>query len=189
MRRTLAALAAIAAIAAGCSGSDDAPVIERQVSSDTATGPQSTICNDVEAFALGSHEGDDIDQIIDELGRLGAVLGANGALPRLADMRAALADNAPTARALDAAAQILDDASYAECRIPVFTAMYVSTSFASCFGRAPIAAGQTTPDAEGCETNISPGFLPCFNAEAGYLPIDCRSGERVVLRDATWVVG
>ena len=188
MKWRLSTLVALAVFAASCGGSSDTAVIERQVSAaDPAPAPERSICDDVEAFALGSHAGDDLGRIIDELARLAAVLGASEALPHVADMKAAMEDDGELARSMDAAAEAVDHAGYAACGVPMFTAMYVSTSFGSCFGRAPIAAGTFTPDSDGCEDNISPDFLPCFDADAGYVPMDCRTGEPVVLVDGEWV--
>lgn len=180
-------LVALCVFLASCGGSDGPTVIERQVSAEVSETPQMTVCDEVEAFAMGSHAGDDIHRVLDEMARLAAVLGASEALPHLADMKVAIEENGQTARSLDAAAEAFDATSYAECGIPAFTAMYVTTSFASCFGRAPIAAGQMVPDSEGCEPDLGAEFLPCFDGNAGYVPVDCRSGELVVLRAGEWV--
>ena len=180
-------LVALCVFVASCGGSDGATVIERQVSAEESDTPQTTVCDEVEAFAMGSHAGDDIHRVLDEMARLAAVLGASEALPHLADMKTAIEENGQTARSLDAAAEAFDTTAYAECGIPAFTAMYVTTSFASCFGRAPIAAGQMVPDSEGCERDLGAEFLPCFDADAGYVPMDCRTGEPVVLVDGEWV--
>ena len=187
MRWRLAVLAALCVFAASCGGGDDVAVIERQVSASADEDPHTTLCHGVEAFAMGSHAGDDQHRVIDELARLGALLGASEALPHLADMKAALDANEQTARSMDAAAEALDHAAHVECGIPVFTPMYVTTSFASCFGRTPIAAGTMVPDSEGCEPDLGAEFLPCFDTNAGYVPVDCRSGELVVLRAGEWV--
>ena len=190
MKSRLTLLLALCVFVASCGGSDGPTVIERQVSAEeieTPENPQMTICDEVEAFARGSHAGDDIHAVLDEMARLAAVLGASAALPHLADMKAAIEDDGQTARSLDAAAEAFDTTSYAECGIPAFTAMYVTTSFASCFGRAPIAAGQMVPDSEGCESDLGAEFLPCFDEDAGYIPIDCRHGHGVTLVDGEWV--
>ncbi|MEM8704830.1 MAG: hypothetical protein AAGE98_00115 [Actinomycetota bacterium] len=187
MKWRLSVLIALSVLAASCGGSDEVAVIERQVSADDVLQPESSVCADVEAFAMGSHAGDDIHAVIDETARLAAVLGASEALPHLADMKAAIDADEQTARSLDAAAEALDRVSYAECRIPLVSAMYVTTSFASCFGRAPIAAGTMVPDSQGCEPDLGAEFLPCFDEAAGYVPVDCRTDGLVVLRDGAWV--
>ena len=177
---------ALVVFAAAC-GTEDAPgVIERQASAD-ADPPPSSRCDEVEAFALGSHAGDDLHAVIDELGRLAAVFDAAAALPHLASWRAAVEDRSSAADAMDAAADLIDAATHAECGVPAFTAMYVSTSFASCFGRAPIDAGSLAPETAACETGISPSFLPCFSTDGGYLPVDCRSGATVMVDAGSWV--
>ena len=187
MRWRLWIIAALALIAGSCGGSDGVAVIERQVAAnDALDGPQTTVCHDVEAFARGSHAGDDLGRIMDELARLSAVIGANDALPHVSNLLVALDEGEDMARPLDAAAEAVDAAGYDECEIPLFTAMYVSTSYASCFGRAPIAAGTMAPDSTGCETDIAPEFLPCFDPEAGHIPVDCRTNDPVVLRGGEW---
>ncbi len=187
MSRTLGFVGALTLFAASCGGGGDA-VIERQVNAEPVTEtPGDTVCGDIEAFALGSHDGADLSAVIAELARLSAIVGANDALPHLAAVRSAVEEDGETALALDAAAAIMDEGSHAECEIPVFTALYVSTSFSSCFGRAAIPAATMTPDTDGCEPAVSPGYLPCFDAGAGFVPIDCRSGTPVVVRDGDWV--
>ena len=64
-------------------------------------------------------------------------------------MKTAIEENGQTARSLDAAAEAFNTTANAECGIPVFTTMYVTTSFTSYFGRAPTAAGQMVPDSKG----------------------------------------
>ena len=181
---------ATALFAAACSGSGGGAVIERRASADTlAEVPEASttsVCEEIEAFALGSHGGRPLEEILDELARLTAVLGANDALPHLADMRAAATAGDTMAEAMDRAADRIDRATFDTCGIPAFTAMYVTTSFSSCFGRAPIAAGTMVPDSEGCETAIAPAYLPCFDEANGFLPIDCRDGAPVVVRDQDW---
>ncbi|MEO0494463.1 MAG: hypothetical protein AAF081_13725 [Actinomycetota bacterium] len=187
MRRRLWLLVALCVLAGSCGGANEVAVIERQVSADESEDPHTTVCHAIEAFAMGSHAGDDLFAVIDEAARLAALLGASEALPHLADMKAAIDAGDQTARSLDAAAEALDEAGHAECSIPVFTAMYVTTSFASCFGRAPVAAGTMVPDSEGCEPDLRAEFLPCFDDTDGYIPVDCRTGAQVVLRDGEWI--
>ena len=102
-------------------------------------------------------------------------------------MRVAATSGEPMAEAMHPAAEALDRRSFATCEIPAFTAGYITTSFSSYFGRAPIAAGTMVPDSNGCESGIAPPFLPCFDKSAGYIPIDCRDGSSVVVRDREWV--
>ncbi len=181
---------ATALLAASCGGANEAAVIERQAPADGAddapVASEWSICDDVEAFARGSHAGDDLEPVLDEMARLAAVLGANDALPHLDAMATAARADESMAHAMDAAAEVLDRHGVEACGIPVFTAMYVSTSFSSCFGRAPIAAGTMVPDSGACETDISPPFLPCFDETQGFIPVDCRTGEPVVVRDRAW---
>ncbi len=130
----------------------------------------------------------DLIPLLDELARIGALTGATSALPHLAEARAAvLADEAGAARAISAAATELDVASYDQCATPVFTAMYLATSYASCFGRAAVASGQLAPATNGCEPNISPDYLPCWDVDAGYIPVDCRTAETLWVVNGEWV--
>ena len=71
---------------------------------------------------------------------------------------------------MHAATEVIDRHSFATCEIPIFTATHVTTSFSSCFGRAPIAAGAMVPDSNACESGIAPPFLPCFEEADGYIP-------------------
>ncbi|MEM9465419.1 MAG: hypothetical protein AAGA90_08585 [Actinomycetota bacterium] len=187
MKRRLCIAVALVVFGASCGGSEPSTVIERQASADGGDPPLSSLCEQVETLSLGAPVGDDLDAVIDELGRLAAVFGANDALPHLAAWRAAIAEGSSAAEAMDATADIVDAATFAECGVPAFTAMYVSTSFASCFGRAPIDAGGLSPDTDGCETDHTPAFLPCFSETDGYMPVDCRTGAVVVLDGGVWV--
>lgn len=185
----LRVLASLVLFAAACSSGSDAPAtIERQVSGDEVVDPVSAACDDLESLALGrlDHE-TELAAVIHELARIGAVIGATGALPHLAELQDLLAEGSnATAHPLAGAAEALDSRGYEVCEIPGFTALYVSTSFASCFGRAGIPAGLLHPETEGCETGISPEFLPCFDPAQGHIPVDCRTGEGVRLVDGEW---
>ncbi len=90
------------------------------------------------------------------------------------------------AEAMDVAADGLDHHGFEACGILLFTGMHTATSFSSCFGRAPIAAGTMVPDSTDCEPDIAPAFLPCFDESAGYIPVDCRDSSPVVVRDREW---
>lgn len=186
----LRVLMGLVLVATSCGGGSGAPTtIERQVSGDDVVDPVSDACDDLESLALGrlDHE-TDLDAIVEELARIGAVIGATGALPHLAELQDLLAEGSTaTAHPIARAAQALDERGHEVCEIPGFTALYVSTSFASCFGRAGIAAGELAPATDGCEQDISPDFLPCFDPATGYVPIDCRTGEGVRLVDGEWV--
>ena len=102
-------------------------------------------------------------------------------------MKASLDANQQTARSLDATAEALDCVLYAKCRIPPFSAMQATPSFASCFRQAPIAAGSMAPDSEGCGPELGTELLPCFDEAAGYAPIHCRTDELAALRNSDWV--
>lgn len=94
-------LVALCVFVASCGGSDWPTVTERQVSTEESDTPQTTVCDEVEAFAMGSHAGEDIHCVLDEMARLAA-------LPQLADMKTAIEENGQTARSLDAAAEAFD---------------------------------------------------------------------------------
>jgi len=187
MRSGLVLAIGVALFAVSCAGADRGAVIERRASGETPPVDAPDICNDVEAFALGSHAGEPLDAIVDELARLAALLGANDVLAPLSDMRAAATANEPMADAMHAAAEALDRQSFETCGIPAFTAMCVTASFASCFSRAPIAAGTMVPESSTCDPATAPPFLPCFDQAAGYIPVDCRDGSPVVVRNWTWL--
>lgn len=183
-------LIGFAVLAAGCGGGADAPVtIERQVAAETVVDPVSQACDDLEALALGSMDDEtDLAVIGAELGRIGAIIGATDALPHLAALADVLASGSnATAHPIASAAEVLDPVGYDVCGIPGFTALYVSTSFAGCFERAGIPAGELAPATDGCETGISPDYLPCFDPDQGYVPVDCRTGEGVRLVAREWV--
>jgi len=180
----------VALLAAACSGPTppDRWTVERQAPDGGESSPTNSICNDIEALALGSlAEETEIDPVLDELARVGAVVGATVALPHLAAAREA---DDPAA-SLAAAAADLDAAGYAECEIPIFTALYVTTSWAACFGAVEIPAATVVaavdPSNQVCNADDSPGFLPCWDADAGYLPTDCRTGETVRADAGNWV--
>ncbi len=127
---------------------------------------------------------------------MGAVVGATEALAQIASARGT--DDQPIeersdeiATALAAAAPDLDSAGYAECGIPLFSAIYVSTSWADCHGPVDIPAhaviGRVDGSTGSCHASDSPGFLPCWDVEAGYLPTDCRTGEVVRADEGSWV--
>ncbi len=188
MNPSLGIALATAVFAVSCSGSGPSGVIERRASAGDADVPDDhALCAQIETFALGSHAGDDLTAVIDELGRLAALFDVGAALPHLQAWRAAIDDGTSSAAAMDTAAELIDTATFDECGVPAFTAMYVSTSFASCFGRAPIEAGSLAPDTVGCETGETPTFLPCFDETNGRVPVDCRTGATVVVRAGTWV--
>lgn len=73
-------------------------------------------------------------------------------------MKITIKKNGYTTRSHDAAAETFDTTSCSECGFPAFTAMCVTTSFASCFGRAPSIAGpaaQTPNQASGSDDRRS----------------------------------
>jgi len=188
MRRSL--LVVVALLASACSGPTppDRWTVERQVPEGGESSPTHSICSDIEALALGSLAAEtELDPVIDELARVGAVVGATDALPHLAAAREA-DDPSPS---LAAAAANLDAAGYAECEIPVFTALYVTTSWAACFGAVDIPAATVVatidPSDQVCNADDSPGFLPCWDVDTGYLPTDCRTGETVRAEAGSWV--
>ena len=184
------ALVGFAVLAAACGTGSGAPAtIERQVSGDGLVDTVGDACDDLESLALGRMENvRDLGVIVDELARIGALIGATEALPHLAELRDLIDEGSnETAHPLANAAATLDAAGQEFCQIPGFTALYVSTSFSTCFARAGIVAGGLAPETEGCETGISPEFLPCFDPDQGFLPIDCRTGEGVRLVDREWV--
>lgn len=186
----LRVLVGLAVLAAGCSGGSGAPAtIERHVSGDEVVDPISDACHDLESLALGAMEDEtDLATIVNELARLGSRIGATEALPHLAELQDVIADGSnATAHPLANAADALDATGFEVCEIPGFTALYVSTSFSTCFARAGIAAGGLAPATSGCETGISPEFLPCFDPDRGHIPVDCRTGEGVRLVDRDWV--
>ncbi len=145
-----------------------------------------SVCEDIEALALGSLATEtDIEPALDELARLGAVAGASDALVHLTTAH----DADDPSSSLAAAAVDLDAAGYAECEIPIFSALYVTTTWASCHGAVDIPAAIVIGDAAAgtCNADDSPGFLPCWDVEAGYLPVDCRTGETVRADGGNWV--
>ena len=179
----------VALLATACSGPNrtDRWTVERQAPLGGENSPAHTICGDIESLALGSLAGEtDIDPVLDELARVGAIVGATDALPHLAAAR----DAEDPAQSLAAAATDLDAAGYAECEIPIFTALYVSTSWADCFGTVDIPASTSIgadSATQACNADNSPGFLPCWDVDAGYQPVDCRTGEAVRAEAGNWV--
>lgn len=189
-RWSLRIVALVAFIAAGCSAPQppDHWTVERQVPVEEDTSPANTVCDDITDLALGQlAEDSDIGPTLDELSRIAALVGASGSLPYLADAYDAVRSDESPVVALGEAAAAIDAASFAECEIPVFTALYLSTSFASCHGRVALPVAGLAPDTTGCDPAESALYLPCFDAAAGYAPIDCLTGESVRLVTADWV--
>jgi hypothetical protein len=88
---------------------------------------------------------------------------------------------------LGQAAPAIDAASFTECEIPIFTALYLSTSFVSCHGRVALPVADLAPATTSCDPTASALFVPCFDSAAGDVPADCLSGDSVRLVDADWV--
>ncbi len=190
MRWSIALLVALGATA--CAGPDrpDYWTAERAVPVAADSTPVTGVCGELEILALGAHADEtDLAAVVDELARLGAVVGATEALVHLAEARDGDADAA--APALAAAAGDLDASGYSECEIPLFSAVYVTTSWAQCHGPVPIAAHSVLGDLDltdrACHADDSPGYLPCWDTEAGFIPIDCRTGETVRAEAGSWV--
>lgn len=179
----------VALAATACSGPapPDHWTVERQAPNVADSAAGHTICEEIEALALGSLATEtDMGAALDELARLGSFVGATAALPYLAAAREA-DDPGPS---LAAAAPDLDAAGHAECEIPIFSALYVATSWADCYGEVDIPAASTIatvdPTTQACHADESPGFLPCWDIDGGYQPIDCRTGETVRAQAGAW---
>jgi hypothetical protein len=189
-RWALRIVALLAFIAAGCSAPQrpDHWTVERQAPVEDVVSPTNSVCADISDLALGKHAGDtDIGPALDELSRIAALVGASEALPHLANAHVAVDTDESPAAALGEAAPAIDAASFAECEIPVFTALYLSTSFSSCHVRVALPVAGLAPDAEGCDPTASAPYLPCFDPAAGYAPIDCPTGESVRFVGTDWV--
>ncbi len=188
MRRSLLLLVAL--LATACSGPTppDHWTIERQAPAANGSTPERTICDEIEGLALGSLAAEtDMGAALDELARLGAFVGATAALPHLAEAREA--DD--PAFSLAAAAADLDSAGHAECEVPIFSALYVTTSWADCYGEVDIpaanAAAAVDQSTQACHADDSPGFLPCWDVDTGFQPVDCRTGATVRAEAGAWV--
>ncbi len=189
-RWSLRGIALVAFVVAGCSAPQrtDHWTVERHVPDEVVASPSSTICNDISGLALGRFAADtDIGPALGELSRIAALVGASEALPHLTTAHAAVEAGDSPALALGQAAAAIDAASFSECEIPVFTALYLSTSFSSCHGRVALPVAGLAPATTGCDPTASALFLPCFDPAAGYAPTDCLTGEPVRLVDADWV--
>jgi len=189
-RWSLRIIALVAFIAAGCSAPQrpDHWTVERQVTEEEVASPTNTVCDNMTDLALGRFAGEsEIDPTLAELSRIAALVGASDALPHLAEAHAAVEAETSPALPLGEAAPAMDAASFVECDIPVFTALYLSTSFASCHGRVALPVAGLAPDSTGCDPSVSAVYLPCFDPDAGYAPIDCRNAQPVQLVDTDWV--
>jgi hypothetical protein len=164
---------------------------------DRSTTTEDAVCADVRALALGSTPVDtDLAPLVEELARLAAVAGATAALPSLNRIAEVAADPALTEAGvriathdlLVTASRPIDEATYAACEIPLFTALYAATDFADCRMELeiPVAAYTAPPDPTGCATAERPDFLPCFSADEAYLPVDCVSDEIVTAAGTRW---
>jgi len=187
-RWALRIVALLAFIAAECSGPQrpNRWTVERQVPVEDIANTTSTMCHDVADLALGRFAEDpdpdpDLGQTLDELSRIAPLVGTSDALPPLIEAHAAVDAGHSPALPLGEAAPAMDEASFAECGIPVFTALYLSTSFASCHGRVALPVAGLAPETTGCEPAASALYLPCFDPAAGYAPTHCQTGESVRL--------
>ena len=182
MDRTLGIALAVVGVAVSCGGSEPPGVIERRASAadEDVLGDQA-VCEQVERFALGSHAGDDLTAVVDELGRLAALLDVGEALAHLHAWRTANDDETDTAAAIDAAADLIDASG-----VPALNAMQASTSSTSCFGRAPTAPGSAFLTGSTCAGAARPACLPCFQSDGGFHAVDCRNGKPEVLQDGAW---
>jgi len=152
-------------------------VIERRASS-VGTSAQTTGAWDhTSALGLASQARESLEALFDELARLAALFDTNDAPSLMSDCASQrrLADRWP--RLWIIAAET--------CESRTFTAMYVTTSFSFCFGRAPIAASTTVPENSNCDADTAPPILHCFKESTGYLPIDCPNGSSVWCATAT----
>lgn len=186
----------VALVAMSCSGPEkpEGWRIERQAD-DTAS--RSTICDDVEAIALGElAEQRQLEPVLDELSRLAAVLGASAALPAFDAIRTDGAATGETGvdRSLEllTAATALDAAAWAECGVPVFTAMYAAAGWPYCHGEldVPVTLYLAAPDptVRTCTSEGIPPFLPCWEVtDDGYLPVDCLTEAIVTAANGDWV--
>jgi hypothetical protein len=116
------------------------------------TSPASTVCEDIAAHAPDTDtDGEpDTGPTLDELSRISALVGASEALPHRTDAPTAVEADESPALALGQAAAAIDAASFAECKIPVFTALYLSTSFSSCHVRVALPVAGLSPATAGC---------------------------------------
>jgi hypothetical protein len=189
-RRALRVIVLMAVLAAGCSAPQrtDHWTVERQVPVEDISSPTHTVCDDISDLALGRFAGDtDIGPTLDELSRIAAVVGASEELPHLTNAHTAGEAGESPARPLGEAAPAIDAVSFTEYEIPVFTALYLSTSFSSCHVRVALPVAGLAPATTGCDPAASALFLPCFDPAAGYAPVGCLSDESVRLVDAGWV--
>ena len=192
---------ALLVLVAGCAP-PEAPAgwtAERRSDSDATTDLTRRLCDDVEAVALGSlaHH-TELDPVLDGLASIAARTGATDALPEIERLRATDSDRpAGTQAAADAGdpwsalATTLDAATGDHCEIPVFTAMYAATDWSSCHGEVDVPVARLVPpapDDRRCSADGSPGWLPCFgDAREGYLPVDCTTGDVLIVTGSDWV--
>jgi|GEM_PF-1928538 hypothetical protein len=189
-RWALRIIALVAFVAASCSAPQRTNhwTVERHVPGEEVSSPTNTVCDDISDLTLGRFASDtDIGPTLDELSRIAALVGASAALPHLTTAQAAAEAGDSPALPLGQAASAIDAASFTECEIPVFTALYLSTSFASCHGRVALPVAGLAPATTGCDPTASALFVPCFDAAAGYAPVDCLTGDPARLVDADWV--
>ncbi|NCG25738.1 MAG: hypothetical protein GWP47_16600 [Actinobacteria bacterium] len=188
-RRSVRVVALLAFVAAGCSTPQrtDHWTVARHVPDEEVASPTQTVCDDISDLDLGRFAADtDIGPAFEELSRVAALVGAPEALPHLATAHAAVKADESPALAVSQAAAAIDAASFAECEIPVFTALYLSTSFSSCHGRVALPVAGLAPATAGSDPTALAIFLPCFDPAAGYAPVDCLTDKSVRLVNADW---
>ncbi|MDW3219853.1 MAG: hypothetical protein R8F63_14660 [Acidimicrobiales bacterium] len=155
------------------------------------------LCGDVAELALGSlADQADLQVVLDELARLGALAGATGALPTIVAIETTLADESLSEHRasvqlhdllVEAAAE-LDEATSAACDIPAFSAMYAATGFGDCHLELeiPIAAYTLAGEPGTCSTDDLPRHLPCWSNDGNHLAVDCVTSLIVQVVDGEW---
>ena len=191
---------ALLVLGAGCAPPETPEewTAERRSDSDATTDLTRRLCDDVEAVALGSLAHHiELDPLLDGLASIAARTGAADALPQIEQLRATDSEGPVTHGPADAGerwsvlATTLDAATADHCEIPVFTAMYVATHWSSCHGEVDVPVARLVPpapDDRRCSADGSPGWLPCFgDAREGYLPVDCTTGDVLIVTGSDWV--
>lgn len=190
--RFVLVLALGALVATSCAAPDthEAWRVNREAPSSQPNPVDDEVCDDARALALGSLAGDpSIVPTLEELARIGALVGATPALPalnRIIEILDEGGDHVDIHDDLVTASESVDAATRGACRVPLFSATYAATGWPSCHGELTIPVAGYTVLGESCGSEPLPDALPCFTDTAPFLPINCNTGETVQLVDGEW---
>lgn len=179
-------------VATSCAAPDthDEWRVNRELPTSDSNPFDDRVCDDVRDLALGSSAGGpSLRPTLEELARIGALVGATAALPALNRSIQALGDGDDHVDIHDdlvVASASIDAATREICRIPAFTATYAATGWPSCHGELTIPVAAYTTLGDSCGSEPPPSALPCFTGTVPYLPINCNTGEPVRLVAGEW---